>query len=244
MRVLAFAFALALAAPAASAQIMSAGPLRPATASPPADDAPQVVYRFQPSWGTPRGISGRSGSHVKEGRADHRWSSTSPLFRIEMGEKSDKPCMIRMFWSWHTGHNDSDVFESCSGSATSRSKRRVGASSVPQGSPRAAIRGLQVCSNNRNGSQYRVKGLRVWMATVTETGDGVVTNGGREEFERANCRRWETRRMCPAGEVVVSLDVHYQQNANGPEEITGLAPRCAAPYRHTVETQECRAGGC
>lgn len=237
--------ALVLFAADASAQI-----LRPATpiALPSSDDdEPEMVWRYRPSGGTALPVSGRTSSRVLSGTA---WNGLNggPIYAIEMGERNDRPCYLKVFYTRQNAqYRESEEFEVCAGSGpTSSSRRRIGAATPAPGTSRVpALRGLQVCSNDRNGSNYRVKGLRVRMGRSHETGSGSVSNdpSGNDDFARSNCRDWEQLRMCPAGQVIVALDVHYSLGG-GQGAITGLAPRCGGPVEEEIESSECGPGHC
>jgi len=177
--------------------------------------------------------------------------SHGPLYAVEMGERDDVPCFIKVyFWPIPEQGRESEVSDGCYNGPTSRSLERVGYP-TSQVRPRSmkALRGLQVCSNDRNGDNYRVKGLRVFAARLTDvdTGDSgrvaVRANQSADDvFERNHCRKWEQRRICPSGQMMVDIEIHYGHEA-GPStpgdergqtylhtrrEITGLAPICAA----------------
>lgn len=235
-----FLFALVALLPlGASAQIIRSTPARPAQLP---QSTVEMRYRYLPAFGTPTTTSGRSGNRTMQGNQsgwndDGLLGGTDPIYAIEFGERDDKPCYIKTFAIGPGVTDDdpsnivrTDELDLCgSRGPTSQSLRRVGPASAPFGNVRPALRGLGICSNDRSGDNYRIKGVRTRTGQVRETGDGSVTTGALASFERPNCREWEPLRTCPAGEVVVSLRVHYQLDSAGAvAEITGIAPRCAA----------------
>ncbi|MEM1056340.1 MAG: hypothetical protein AAGI52_12515 [Bacteroidota bacterium] len=223
------------------------GTLRPATLPVPQEDEPEMVWRYSPTYGEPTAVSGRPSSRVHEGEGFGGLNG-GPIYAIEMGEKNDRPCYLRVFYTRQNAeYRESEDWEVCAGSGpTTSSRRRIGAATPAQGTSRVpALIGLQVCSNDRSGTNYRVKGLRVRMGRSNEVGQGSVraVPSGNDEFERTNCRDWEQLRMCPSGQVIVGLDVHYNLR-NGQGAITGLAPRCAASSLEEVSNPECGPGHC
>lgn len=208
------------------------GSLSPATLSPSSEPPTARFYHESPPEGTPTAVSGRTADSVDHVNDQGR----TPIYAIEMGERSDVPCHIQIFhWSGEDRNHLTKTMNRCSSSATSSSLQRIGYadSQVAPNRSLKALRGLQVCSNNRSGANYRVKGLRVFAARLTEVDNGdsgtltVQANSSADAaFERPNCRRWEQVRTCPSGQMMIDVDVHYRMDGSR-REITGLAPRCA-----------------
>ena len=247
MRVFSLALALLLAAPAASAQLTTGPPsaATPATQTPPPEppsDA-RMTYRYRIQDNSVRPVSGRTSGDdgVHLGRWYGGQVAGQPsvieqyaLYEIRIAERGDRPCDIDVFGTrgTYTGSTVHEGFGSgCRG--TARSRRSVGAPARPRGSPRAVIRGLQVCSNDRGGDRYRIKGLRVWMANAIESGDGQVVDvpGAPRQFARSNCRKWEQQRMCPGRQVMIGVRAYYKAGS-----LTGLAPVCGRLTHEPVST--------
>lgn len=205
-----------------------------------------MVWRYRPSGGTSAGLSGRTGNRSVLGRA-HDGLGGGPIYAIEMGERNDKPCYMKVFYSWQNAqYRASKEFDVCgSAGPTSSSRERIGAATPAQGTRVPALRSLRVCSNDRNGANYRVKGLRLGRARVTESGEGSVQAlpGNDYLFSRSNCREWEQTRTCPANQVIIAIDVHYTLE-NGRGAISGLTPHCGAPSHEEMQSDTCRPGGC
>jgi len=208
------------------------GTLRPATPPAQADPPTQRNYHRSPPEGTPTAVSGRTAASVDNINDSGRF----PIYAIEMGERGDVPCYVKIYyWTGEDRERRSVASGGCTGNPTSRSLQRIGyrdSQVTPNGSLKA-VRGLQVCSNGRSGDRYRVKGLRLLAARLTEvdTGDSgtvaVRANSSADaSFERPNCQEWEQVRTCPAGQMMTDIDVHYRMDGSR-REITGLAPRCA-----------------
>lgn len=85
------------------------------------------------------------------------------------------------------------------------------------------ITAIQVCTNGKKTEQSRIKGLRVWGATVSSTGTLSISGTGRgDDLERLNCSDWSTRSSCPPGQIVTGLRGH----ATG-VSFSGIAIQCS-----------------
>lgn len=90
---------------------------------------------------------------------------------------------------------------------------------------RRVVRGVQVCRNSGNG---RVKGIRVYAARVTTSGDVSVVNG-RQEDKKLGCgnNEWRQAVYCPPNKIAFGLRVHHEPTARGRQDkITGLSLSC------------------
>lgn len=159
-----------------------------------------MVWRYSPYGGTTAGLSGRSGNRSVLAN-EYRGLKGGVIYAIEMGERNDKPCYLKIFYSRQNAEfRESKEFDVCGSSGpTARSTERIGAATPAQGTQIPALRSLRVCSNDRNGDNYRVKGLRLGRARVTESGEGSVQalSGNDHMFSRTNCNEWEQTRACP-----------------------------------------------
>lgn len=89
------------------------------------------------------------------------------------------------------------------------------------------IHGLAVCLNN---NETRLKGVRVYGSTLQPDGtfrrDPALQD---ETFKRSNCSKWQTPQLCPAGELVVGVNVRSSDDG-----VVGLALQCMQVKRNTV----------
>ncbi len=74
---------------------------------------------------------------------------------------------------------------------------------------RRFVRGVQVCTGNEKDSDDRkIKGVRLYYATVKT--DGTVENDDTNgtAWERPNCKDWQAARYCPSNKVTRSMKFH------------------------------------
>jgi hypothetical protein len=85
------------------------------------------------------------------------------------------------------------------------------------------IRGIQVCTNN---SGTRVKGVKLYGATLNRSTGALTNVATPKAFDRPNCNgNWKVAQYCPAGEIATKIRVSYDDRyAN--REINGLALTC------------------
>jgi len=252
MRHLLLLLLLAFTVADATAQIRRAGSLRAIPAV-----APENRIRLTGSTTTTitSGDGGTSnGMVLSEHVDDNDWApSHGILSRLSLAEASDNPCAIRgTFWQapsstiedgereldFSSGETNyavrCDTQTGFRHNSAGYSRRSAGRS--PSSSNPTAIRGLQVCHNDRDGRNYKLKGLRVFMATINQDGNGNVTPdpGLTDEFARNHCREWSREVYCPSGQVAVGVKVYYHDGRNNrgnnarsnPDKITGLALQC------------------
>ena len=240
-RLLLLALVGLLLAPAASAQLRRTGNLQPA--------ARQFERQIGVQTGnvTTRNISGQP----SDGAVTLMPGGNAVFFGAIIGERSDAPChLIAYFWKKPTPQSDfefvTEEYAYCGSTAESRRSSReyvgIGDSHAVQtsywtvdgvspylGETLHAATGVQVCDNDRNQNNIRMKGLRFFGATVDRdgnrrvNGDSALTN----TEERNHCREWRTAQTCPGQQVMVGLDVHYRADGNDPYSITAIAPKCA-----------------
>lgn len=163
-------------------------------------------------------------------------SPNSILYQLRFREGRDRPCYVRAgFWSapngWPINGSTSDNFSGrlwrqCSGGVYS--PQTVSAQFPPGESSglggTAAIHGIQVCTNDRNDNNIRVKGVKILVSMMNQDGQGRIVRSGSyaESFERPNCRKWEQVRRCPQGQVATGLQIFHR----GGDNMTGLALKC------------------
>ncbi len=88
------------------------------------------------------------------------------------------------------------------------------------------VTSVQVCFNGKDdATKMKIKGLRVWEASIDETGKLTYYEKEREE-QLNNCTDWKNKVSCPDGKVAVGARAYYATAKTG---FAGLALYCAAP---------------
>ncbi len=141
---------------------------------------------------------------------------------VEFRERNDRPCWLRVDFRTHRPdvQRTSQTFDRCGGAASGGRSVRIGDVS----SEFRMVSGLVVCQRRQN---ERLKGIRVYGATVTPTLGVRHDDALTDVRERANCNDWRPRVSCPANQVGKALLVHFRSTPGAPDEIVGLALRCA-----------------
>ena len=185
---------------------------------------PAEAQRLGPGSYESTAVSGYSG------RTERIGGDENGLYGIQWYEDSDEPCQVRIDFgglydrSTIQGGNNSIVYSHCSfGSGLPP----IWVPGVSDGAgdvnfndnPRYYIRGLQVCTNNKDN--HRLKGVRVWAAKVSKNDQQVLDLGESDTDTLPNCSVWHTAVFCPAGKIAFGLVVHV-----GDKGVTGLALRC------------------
>lgn len=176
-------------------------------------------------------ISGHPGTQVTDvdPQPDH-----SILSSIQFREESDAACGITpLFWGAPNGDRDafdgwSELVSGLGCRGTNRSREQISAS-YPSPGVRTAIHGIQVCHNDRNENNIKLKGARVFVSVLSRDGDREIVRDAAlaDDFSRNHCRVWSQAQNCPAGQVAVGMRVHYRDN-DARNNITGLALECQA----------------
>ncbi|MEM0961657.1 MAG: hypothetical protein AAGK21_03815 [Bacteroidota bacterium] len=166
------------------------------------------------------------------------------LYGLSFQENSDDPCTISGdFWSRPDGGADAVQATRGAGSGADGSgapfncrgrgsSDRAVEASYPDPNVRAAIHGIQVCTNNRNDNNIKLKGVRIFTSALNRDGDLDIARdpAHADEFERPNCREpWGRVQRCPVGQVATGVRVYYRADQDRRDQsITGLALRCQA----------------
>ena len=243
MRILLFVLLAALATDVAEAQRrISRAPAMTRTVSGPSSQKIRLVGNI-----TTTGISGNTGSSSFTLIPSQPHSFLrSLLFR----ERGDEPCFMQASFVHYTLGPDHE-YEPSNGEqldtrvdfrcgtnwmgTSSRQTMEQGVQSTtkrvrPPSAPtvdgyesHVAIHGLQVCTNDRNDRNIKLKGIKIFGTRLNPNGRGRVVRDASfsDQFTRSHCRKWETAQVCPSGEVGVGLDVYRRGDS-----ITGLALRC------------------
>lgn len=196
---------------------------------------------------TTRNISGQP----SDGAVTLLPGNNAVFFGAEIAERSDAPCHLKAyFWRKPTPQADFEFvieeYSYCGSRGPTNSSMKyvgIGDSHAVQtsywsqdgispylGGTLHAARGLQVCDNDRNQNNIRMKGLRFFGATIDRDGNRSVNSDAAltNTEERNHCREWRTAQTCPNNQVMVGLDIHYRADGSGdPYSITALAPKCA-----------------
>jgi hypothetical protein len=161
------------------------------------------------------------------------------IYALEFGERGDEPCYLKAYWADASdGRNRirtrTTEFNGCDGVALSRKYIGVqtslieGTSETPRG-----IHSLRIRTNDRNGTNLKVKAAYVEHSTVPykhfRESDG---------FARPNARaRTDEESRCPVRQgFLTGLEIHHNTvqapffaSGRRPEReaITGIAVRCA-----------------
>ncbi|GAB5533874.1 MAG: hypothetical protein Rubg2KO_01230 [Rubricoccaceae bacterium] len=253
MKPLLFLLLLAFATVDAAAQTRRA----PSNLKPVSSAVPEIRIRLTGSTTTTvtSGGGGTSnGMVLSEHVQTNDWNPTHGILsQLSLAEAGDNPCAIRgTYWQAPSStvedgertldfsRGETNYAVSCDNQTGFRhsnagySRRSAGRS--PSSLNPTAIRGLQVCHNDRDGRNYKLKGLRVFMATINQDGNGEVSPdpGLTSTFERNHCREWSREVTCPSGQVAVGVKVYYHDGRNNrgrnaisnPDRITGLALQC------------------
>lgn len=195
---------------------------------------------------TTRNISGQP----SDGAVTILPGNNAVFFGAIIAERSDAPChLYAYFWRKPTPQADFEFVEEeysyCGSNGPTNSSKKyvgIGDSHVVQtsywtvdgvspylGGTLHAARGLQVCDNDRNQNNIRMKGLKLFGATVDRDNNQSINRDSAldNSEQRTNCREWRTAQTCPNNQVMVGFDIHYRADGTDPYSITALAPKCA-----------------
>lgn len=86
------------------------------------------------------------------------------------------------------------------------------------------LRGIAVCTTDKKDSDKdRIKGLRLFGATIDAAGRVTAAEGSPREVRHTNCARWHPPVKCAAGQIAIGLRIHHSDGA-----YTGLGLKCRA----------------
>ena len=92
--------------------------------------------------------------------------------------------------------------------------------------PDHIITAVQVCLNGKkDASKKRIKGLRVWSARFASNGS-LKRNSTPVEKTLPNCKSWQAKVSCPAGQVAIGARGYYVDQKRG---FAGMSLKCATP---------------
>ena len=84
---------------------------------------------------------------------------------------------------------------------------------------------IQTCTTDkRNTSNNKLKGIRIWAATVNQRSPLSVSRGSSfQEAKHTHCSKWRTAVACPQGKIASRLRVHHNGSKT---KAIGLALEC------------------
>lgn len=100
------------------------------------------------------------------------------------------------------------------------------------------ITAIQVCTTGQSDSRRRrIKGLRVWSARITASGQ-VDRTQQMVEDRQSNCAIWHEKQMCIGNRVAVGLRAYYDRWTRGTTGLTGQS----SPFFTGIDIQCARVG--
>lgn len=123
------------------------------------------------------------------------------IYEISMWEQLDYPCRLRVR-SRHLNNYEGrqSAWARCDGSNKSLKTLKFADTET-------YISGINVCLNKKG---TRIKGLRIFGSKLNRN-TGNLTSAGSKEWERPNCKNWQTARHCPTGQLAQGIRVEYNQ---------------------------------
>lgn len=139
------------------------------------------------------------------------------ITQIAWEELSDKPCHIELVGKDPDNASDTQwgVEDVCGGISRVDSRKTV----KFKDNPRYFVRGIQVCSNNKNN--HRLKGIKIFAAKLPAGNDDIQTLTVTNKKERTNCKNWHQAVYCPSNKVASGLNVKIDDHS-----IVGLGLEC------------------
>lgn len=92
------------------------------------------------------------------------------------------------------------------------------------------IAGVRVCMNRK---RTRVKGIRVYGASINSAGGVSRDSLYNGEYRRSRCSSWESARMCPNGQVATAAQFNYDRTS-----LVGIALQCQAVTTVQLATRD------
>lgn len=145
---------------------------------------------------------------------------------ITVWERNNQPCRLRVTYRTDPDSGEhTKTFNRCNGNTTSDPwSVDIDDGVLFSDNSTYGVGGLRICQRRQNG---RLKGIQLFAARI----DGNTVqhdNSIDPDEELSNCNDWQTpRRSCPSNQIAAGVVVHYRDNNNGADEITGLHLRCA-----------------
>lgn len=92
------------------------------------------------------------------------------------------------------------------------------------------VAGVRVCMNKQ---RTRVKGIKVYGASINNDGDVRRDSAYNNQFSRPNCSTWERTRMCPSEQVATGVHFNYSGRS-----LVGVALECQAVRTVQLATRD------
>ncbi|MBL4688329.1 MAG: hypothetical protein JKY37_27325 [Nannocystaceae bacterium] len=167
------------------------------------------------------------------------------LFRLRARERSDEPCdnRARFFHErpqsprvpTRIAHYERRSSRKCAsgawGNANSELSAVVAGGGYRHSDGRVRVMaGVRVCMNRQ---RTRVKGIKVYGASINNDGDVRRDSAYSDHFSRSNCHTWERARMCPAQQVATGVHFNYSGRS-----LVGIALECQAVRTVQLATRD------
>ncbi len=241
MKLVLLALVVLLAVPPVSAQLtprVMTGTPSSATINPAAirlqQDIAQIT-RLRHTGRETMTVSGASGSATPDLLVA---PSGAWVYKAEIGERADRPCHIKLYYAaiengeiasgdvqWSPCDQNRRSLKITEGSAYIPRATASGAAFV------GALDGLAVCTRNSND---RLKGIRLERGKLVDfSGSSVEAVAGSPspgEAVQRRCNDWDTAVACPAGKVLVGVEMQrdtWTRRGYTEEYLVGLSPVCA-----------------
>jgi hypothetical protein len=170
-------------------------------------------------------VSGYAGGSVTLGAS----SGLRGLTAIEWYEDSDEPCKLILDTKDFNTQDINrpqvlleDVYthagkQPCSSPGNKKDVRLAGSDNW--------IYKIQACTTDkRDTSDNKLKGIRIWPATVNSRSPLAVSRGSSAvEDKHTHCDKWHATASCPVGKIASRLLVHHDASKT---KIMGLALEC------------------
>lgn len=167
------------------------------------------------------------------------------LVRLRGRERNDDPCQNQAEFFYERALSprvptrvskwNTDWTHRCgSGLSASRNSQRdalpAGGGFRQQDGTLRVIAGVRVCMNRK---RTRVKGIRVYGASINNAGSVSRDSLYNGEYRRSRCSSWEPARMCPNGQVATAVQFNYDRTS-----LVGIALQCQAVTTAQLSTRD------
>jgi len=184
-----------------------------------------------PTWSSPnwRPVSGYTGDTSAFYTAS---SPTHALNRLSFFEHSDDPTLIEIWLEKLCHDRPCDPGLRNIELRAENEPANLGTREIIAAGDDHYITAIQVCTTDEDDQRRRkIKGARIWTATLEPGGIVNRTNDEPKEFDRPNCNNhWREKQTCVGNRVAVGLRAYYNSDSpqfNGRFYFTGLELQCA-----------------
>lgn len=140
------------------------------------------------------------------------------IYSIAVREMRDEPCMITL----HTNDLPGQTItpEPLSTALTTEGRFCSGTTREAKVSNNHFLTAIQVCTNGKESSQSRIKGIRVWGDLIGASGSLMGKESG--EFKLPNCSEWANKVSCDTNQIITGL-----KGYSGGSGFSGIAIECS-----------------